>query len=210
MKSRSMSIVLFILCLGVSLFAGRDFQLVEKWKHDAIMPSFLFDAVVDRDGDLLTAFQKAGVKIANAKKIVDLGPFGQGPGDLDGFFTLFFCKGDLAVEGTVGKLQLFHKQGGKYIWKQNIWKKRGASYQFVWDGQFMDGKWFFAGPSMEKRGENIVTLYYIKVYAEDGKLIKNLLEKKIKTSDLMPYLHLLFYYLEQYRGSLFFISENAP
>jgi hypothetical protein len=84
------------------------------------------------------------------------------------------------------------------------------SHHFVWDGQFIDGKLFFAGPSIEKRGKNIVTIYYIKVYAEDGKLIKDLLEKKIKTSDLMPYLHLLFYYLEQYRGSLFFVSENEP
>ena len=163
--------IIFFLSMGLLLFSRQEFKRIEQWQHDRLMPGHLFDAVVDQDGDLIAAFQKAGVKIANKNKIVDFGPLGQGPNDLDGFFTLCFYKGDLSVEGMAGKLKIFHKKDGKYSWKQTIRKQAGALYHPVKDGKFMAGKWFFSGPDSHRIGKNKVRTYYLRVYNEKGKYI---------------------------------------
>jgi hypothetical protein len=201
--------IAFIILLSVYLSGNQEFKLVEKWHHDDIMSGILFDAVVDQDGDLITAFQKAGVIIANAKKIEEFAPFGQGPNDLDGFFTLCFYKGDLAVEGMAGKLKVFHKKEGKYSWKQTIWKKFGITYHHVKDGQFAAGKWFFSGPQVFPIGKNKFSMYYVNVYEEDGKIIKSLLRKDFKKSEAFPF-NLLEYYIEKHKGNIYFIAENEP
>ena len=200
--------IIFFLSMGLLLFSRQEFKRIEQWQHDRLMPGHLFDAVVDQDGDLIAAFQKAGVKIANKNKIVDFGPLGQGPNDLDGFFTLCFYKGNLAVEGMAGKLKIFHKNGGKYFWKQTIWKQGGEFYHPVKDGKFIAGKWFFSGPDSHRIGKNKVRTYYLRVYNEKGKYIKSLIEEK-KRIDKRIYM-LIDYFLDEYKDSLLFISEYEP
>ena len=195
--------------MGLLLFSRQEFKRIEQWQHDRLMPGHLFDAVVDQDGDLITAFQKAGVKIANKNKIVDFGPFGQGPNDLDGFFALCFYKGDLAVEGMAGKLKIFHKKDGKYYWKQTIWKKFGKSHHFVEDGKFMGGKWFFSGYEEVPLSKTRVATYYIRIYEKNGKYIKSLIKKEFTKTDYVLN-HLKDYHLEKYKNKLFFIPENVP
>jgi hypothetical protein len=198
-----------ILVLSICLFAGREFQLVEKWQHDEYIGGILYDAIVDQDGDLITAFQRAGVMIANAKKIAILAPFGQGPDDVDAFFTLCSYKGDLAIEGMAGKLKIFQKKNGKYSWKQTIWKNPGKAGFYVSDGQFLAGKWFFATPSSIRipNDKNNCEANYIRIYDENGKYIKSLLRKEYRIADNF-YSHLLGYYLEPYKENILFIGEN--
>ncbi len=198
----------FLQLLNYS-YGKPEFRLVETWQHDELIPGLLFDALIDPDGFLAAGFQKAGVKIANAEKIMDLGPYGQGPDDLDGWFTLMLYKGDLAVEGMAGKLKVFHKKGGKYTWKQTIWKRFGISYFIVSDGLFSHGKWFFSGTEDVPIGNNNFEIYFIRIYEENGKYIKSILKKIYKKSEAFP-IHLLNYHLEQYKSDIFFIAEDEP
>jgi len=189
------------------IWSELEFKLVETWEHDELIPGKLFDAIVDEYGDVVTGFQRSGVKIANSKTIVDLGPFGQGPSDIDGFFAITLCDGDLAVEGMAGKLKIFSKKEGKYKWKQTIWKKFGGSFQLVRDGVFKAGKWFFTGAQVFQKSKNEYGIWYIRVYDRDGKFIKNLIKKDITVSRSA---HLMDYLLAEYKDKLFFIAEDEP
>ena len=121
MKRQSIFSILITILLAGFVYGEKEFELVDRYSGDQIFGGYFFDAAVDKDGDLIAGFSIPGCMVINAKGISELGPYGQGPGDLDGYYTIFILdNNDLVMEGAVGKLKVFEKKNGKV-----------ASYRYI-------------------------------------------------------------------------------
>ncbi len=207
MKRQFIFSILITILLASLVYGEKKFELVDRYSGDQIFGRYFFDAAVDKDGDLIAAFSIPNCMVINEKGMSELGPIGQGPGDLDGYNTIFILdNNDLVVEGAAGKLKVFEKKNGKYTWKKTIWKQIGQRAFLTHDSLFHDGKWYFAGMGNYYRpGSKEFKVYYLKVYSAEGKFIKNMVEEVFPK----PYkYHHMDYYLALYKNKVYLLIEN--
>jgi hypothetical protein len=199
--------ILIIFVLSGFGYGEKKFELIQKYTGDQIFGMYFFDAVVDKDGDLIAGFSIPNCMVINEKGMSELGPIGQGPGDLDGYYTIFILdNNDLVVEGAAGKLKVFEKKNGKYTWKKTIWKQIDRRAFLAHDSLFYDGKWYFSGlGSYYGPKSKEFKVYYLKVYSAEGKFIKNMVEEVFPK----PYkYHHMDYYLALYKNKVYLLTEN--
>jgi len=208
-KSRNLCSLLFILSL--TLGAGQEFTLIEKWTPgDEILGRVCF-SLVDKDNHIVGTFFKSGNRLIKPKEVMSFAPFGQGPGDLMDIRALFFYHDDIAFVENHGKIKVFKKEGGKYVIKEIIWLKTGKFPHSVRDGLFLDNKWFLSGGeyhSDTSRVKGEKKLSYIRILQADGKFIKNLIFKSFPDSYKSAQSDYLKHFLAAYKGNVFFLSEN--
>jgi hypothetical protein len=201
------SSIMIIFVLSGFVYGEKRFELIHKYTGDQIFGRYFFDAAVDKDGDLIAGFSIPGCMVINDKGISELGPYGQGPGDLDGYYTIFILdNNDLVVEGAVGKLKVFEKKNGKYTWKKTVWKQMGHRAFAVYDSLFYDKKWYFSGfGSYYGPKSKEFKVYYIKVYSYEGKFIKDMVEEVFPRPNKY---HRMDSYLALYKNKVYFLIEN--
>ena len=207
MKRCILSSVLIIFVLSGFYYGEKKFELIREYTGDQIFGMYFFDAVVDKDGDLIAGFSIPGCMIINEKGMSELGPYGQGPGDLDGYYTIFILNNnDLVVEGAAGKLKVFEKKNGKYTWEKTFWKQIGRRAFAVRDSLFHDDKWYFCGMGNYYRsGRREFKVYYLKVYSSEGKFIKDMVEEVFPRPNRY---HHMDSYLALYKNKVYLMIEN--
>jgi hypothetical protein len=199
--------IFIIFALSVFGHGEKRFELIQKYTGDQIFGRYFFDAAVDKDGDLIAGFSIPNCMVINEKGMSELGPIGQGPGDLDGYNTIFILdNNDLVVEGAAGKLKVFEKKNGKYTWKKTMWKQIGQRAFLTHDSLFYSGKWYFSGMgNYSGPRSKEFKVYYLKVYSSEGKFIKDMVEEVFPK----PYkYHKMDSYLALHKDKIYFLIEN--
>jgi len=205
------SIMFFLLIITLKVSAVQDFSLVEKWQpKDEILRRVIF-SLVDKDKDIVASFYMIGLRHIKPKDVIAFAPRGQGPGDLMDIKAVFPFHDDMAIVESAGKIKIFKKEGGKYLFKDTIWLKTGKFNHSVDDGLFLDNKWFLSGTELlnevtQVKGDR--NLSYIKVLSADGNFLKNIISKSFPDGYKASQSEYLCYYLTAHKTNLFFIAEN--
>ena len=206
-NSRLIGICLFIFIFTSSIFPEVTLKQLQQFEGDTVFAGELFDSVVDHDGDLITAFSLPGVVMVNKDGMKNLFAFGQGPGDVDGWYMLYVLdSGELVVEGAAGKLKVFEKKNGSYKWKKTLWKQRWMRGVKSSDGVLYDNKWFLAKVETDYRpGDKEFKIYHMRIYSDEGKFIKRILPEVLPEPNRC---HLSKSYVCQYDDNIYFLIES--
>jgi hypothetical protein len=210
MKKIFLVIIYIAVVLATSLFpqaAGKArLKRVTQWKHDTEPFGNEFISLVDRDNHVIGSFFKSPFRIISAEKIVLFAPYGQGPSDLMNAMAGFIYKGDLAVVETSNKIKVFTKKDGTYIWKETKWLKGSRFPHFVKSGIFFANKLFLAGFAFLNMGKEEVEVGHLKIYDDQGKLLKTLIKKTFKGPSR---LYEMRYHVAGYKqGKVFYLPAN--
>jgi len=190
--------------------AADNFKLINQWEHhNSELFGRVWDSQVDKDGHIICAFSMlTGGRLITSGKVIEFGPFGQGPGDIETLMCIIPFKSDIAIVERADKIKLFKKNKGTYVYKDIFWLKRGKFPFIISDGIFVDNKWFLAGFAFLNYDPNILKSCYIKVFDQKGKPLKEMINKEYKKKDYKKMLYLMNYYIVGNDNRLFFLPEN--
>jgi hypothetical protein len=206
-KSHLIGICLGVIILTSFVFPEVKLKQIQQIDGDVVFGGEHFDSVVDLDGDLISGFAIPGVVMVNENGMKELFPFGQGPGDVDGWYMLYILgTGELVVEGAAGKLKVFEKKDGTYKWKKTLWKQRWKKGHKSKDGLMYDKKWFLTDTESDyRRGDKEYKLYHMRIYSDEGKFLKRILPEVLPEPRRF---HLLQSSVCQYKGKIYFLIEH--
>ncbi len=200
--------ILLIQAFWVSNVCAGDLvlKLEHSYEYDTVFSRIFFDAVVDRDGDLIVAFGVPGCMIVAPKELKLVAPAGEGPGDLSGYFALNILDNqDLCIEGFVGKMHVFKKTDGLYKWDRTEYRELKKSFAPT-DTLFFQKKWYVAVFStFQDKKNGRFTVDYLQVFSDKGKFIKNMIQE---TYDEAWKIAQFYSFLVEYKKRIFFLSEN--
>jgi hypothetical protein len=159
------------------------FKQIDQWKHERTLGIDAF-SFIDSQNRLVAVFARSGKIIISRDKIIEFAPWGQGPDELLSLCTAFLYNGDIAFVEDPGKIKIFTPKGETYAWKETRWLKRSLYIHRIKDGIFYDNKFFLAGmegipPKGEPYNYNYPEYSYLKVYADNGDSLKQLIRKKV-------------------------------
>ncbi len=184
-------------------------DLVDTWKHDHIFGGYRFATSVLPDGRLAGMFQKDMPFVINKESYEQLRPRGQGPGDLQSAFGLFYGDDRLVIAEHTGKIKFFKQAGDAFEWERLVLRKAGPSGFFIDDLVFCQDRIFLAGFTMIMGRNDKITRTRVKVYDADGNFQKQLVSETGTKDDFVN--HSLF--KEQHLASdgktLFFMGEES-
>lgn len=199
--------ILCLLFLLFSIIEGKEFKLVQQWKHgDQELYGGINFATIDKDDQLVADFgYKLGWRLITPKYIKVFGPAGQGPNDLSIVMAMCIYNDDLAFIQMEHNIKIFTKKNGNYEWKETRWLKRDYYPHMIRDALYLDNKWFFAGLNVQdiKGEKNHVNL--LKIYDNNGKPMVNLLEEWHDKNKMYGNMH---FYIVSYKNSVYVLSED--
>jgi hypothetical protein len=198
-------IFIFFLLLARPQTGAEGFSLVEQWHHDTEIFGHVRHSIVDTDNHIVGDFFKMPDQLISPQSVTAFAPRGQGPGDLMNSMALFPYRGDIAIVEMAGKIKVFRKKEGTYVWKKTVWLKRGRYAHIVRGGIFWANKWFLTGFNflgMEKKTGRFALL---TVYDEAGEHLKNLLKVEYSGPNRLTELD---YYIVGVDDRVFFLAEN--
>jgi hypothetical protein len=198
-------IFIFFLLLTRPQTGAEGFTIVEQWRHDTEIFGHALHSIVDADNHIVGVFFKLGHRFISPQTVTAFAPRGQGPGDLMDSRTLFPYRGDIAIVEMAGKIKVFQKKEGTYVWKKTVWLKRGRYGHIVRGGTFWDNKWFLTGFNFLGMDNKIGRFALLTVYDEAGMHLKNLLQVEYSEPNMLTELD---YYIVGVDDRLFFLAEN--
>jgi len=206
---RSMKFFVLLVVFSTWVWAGDGLKLVEKWQLGNETVDWIKFSLVDNNGNIVMAFNRAGHRLIKPDKIVKFAPQGQGPEDLMEIWALFNFNQDIAyVEMPGNKLKIFKNEGATYHYKETRWVKKGYYPFIVRNGIFYDQKIFLVGYNvlmMDPR-KNVWEASFIEIFDLQGVPLKTLLKKNF--SDKPHPLHEMDYYLVGYEKHVIYLAEN--
>lgn len=183
---RSFFICIFLfwaicLCLYASSEQKKEgLLLAGKWSHPEIkLHGYIFESRLDDEGNLFIMFFKDGIFVISPTKAYALSRYGEGPGEISHWRTMYLDQTHLIDLETTGKLLYFKKNGELYKYDKVEWLKELSDITFK-SVEKAGNKWFFAGFSFDNQEtlkKNSLGGYFLSVF-ENGKLIKKLLYKE--------------------------------
>ena len=184
---RSISICIFILIWGIfnylySLCEQKNIGLLPagKWAHPEIkLHGYIFESRMDDEHNLFVMFFRDGIFVVSPTKAYPLSRYGEGPGEISHWRTMYLDGLHLIDVETIGKLIYFKKSGDLYKYEKVEWLKELSNVIFK-SVERAGNKWFFAGFSYDNQEtlkKNASVGYFLSVF-ENGKLIKRLLYKE--------------------------------
>jgi len=184
--------VLFVLLSSLFSQSSGSFKQIDQWKHEGAFGINGF-SFIDEQNRLVAGFAKTGHMIITRDKIIEFAPRGEGPDELTRVYTVFLYKEGLAFVERPDKIKIFTPKGETYSCKDTKWLKRGRYMHIIRDGIFYDNKFFLAGmegipPKGEPYNYNYPEYSYMKVYADNGDSLKQLVRKKITPPSLFIYM----------------------
>lgn len=183
----SFFVLIFVLIgiIVVRLYASVEQKkdgllLTGKWSHPEIkLHGYIFESRMDDDSNLFIMFFRDGIYVVSPNKAYPLARYGEGPGEIAQWRTMYLDQSHLVDIETTGKLLYFKKNGALYKYDKVEWLKE-LSDIFFKSVERAGNKWFFAGFSydnQESLKKNSPVGYFLSVF-ENGKLIKKLLYKE--------------------------------
>ena len=210
--ARNKKVILLILisllsCIFLSSMvqANEHFQLEETWKMPEDFLGKIFYSIIDNDAHIVGALYKTGIIMITRDKTILFSPFGQGPNEMMDVRAIFYIGNELASVENAGRIKLFQKKEGSYEYKRSIWLESKISFYIITNGLFYDSKIFLAGfekLDFEKK-ENKAAL--LKVYNEEGAVLKNLIITEIKKNQRN---YMMDRFVMAHNDKIYFISED--
>lgn len=205
MKLKIFFILILILNISVSIYAENKFKCIETWKHDTDIHGNIMLSMVNSKGDVIGCFYRIGLLSITPKKVIKFAPRGQGPDDLMNILGMCEYKDDLAVIELPNKIKIFKRKDNKYVWKKTQWLKRSKFLSVVKSGVFAGNKWFIAGTFLLNYSKNIYKKAYLKIFNNEGNLLKILIKKTTFKPDQF---HIIDYYVLKNKENVLFLNEN--
>lgn len=151
-----------------------------KWVHPEInLHGYIFESRMDDEYNLFIMFFKDGIIVVSPTTAYALSRYGEGPGEISHWRTMYLDQAYLIDVETTGKLLYFKKSGELYKYDKVEWLKE-LSDIFIKSVERAGNRWFFAGFSYDNQEtlkKNGSVGYFLSVF-ENGKLIKRVLYKE--------------------------------
>jgi len=187
---------------------SQEFKRVGQWKLEADPFGKETLSILDKDNHLVCFFYQTWFCILTPEKVIKFGFKGEGPSDLMYGYAMFPYKGDIAVAEASNKFKIFTKKDGTYVWKATKWHKQSPNFYAIYDGVFVDNKFFLAGieyTSFDKK-RNLSEVYHVKVFDDNGKPLKHLVREYYKPPNR---LYLLGHHIVDFKpGQVAFIPSD--
>jgi len=183
--------------------------MIDRWHFpNDILTGHIFDAFVDKDGQLALLSFRDGLKIVSSSVVESLTRIGQGPGEMEHWAAMFNTDPYLIDVENSGKLIYFKKDNRSYRYDKIEWLRHDFNFPFVKGAVFSDGKWYLAGFSsaINKKIDNVCG-YFLSIY-ENGKQIKRLFYKDFKGLWRGPYL--LSAYIRLFHDRIWMMLASEP
>lgn len=207
MKLKLMIILTAILVFTGMLYSTDDFTVTHQYKGDKPITGSFYHALVDDDECLIAAFSRNYVVIFDKDGMKQLASRGQGPNEVDAFWTMFFMKDKLVIEGMAGRMKAFSKKAdGIYTEDKVLWKQMQGAHFASRDMLCINEKLYNAGQSTNllKEKKNY-TATYLRLFDKNGKFLEDIISKdKSSFKDEMN----MSYYLARNGDLLFLFIEN--
>ena len=205
---RSMKLLVLMVVFNTWVWAGEGLKLVEKWQPGKETVDSIKYSLVDKDGHLVMAFERAGQCLVKPDKIIKFAPLGQGPDDLMKVLSLFSFDDGIAFGELPGKIKIFKKEGDMYRFKETRWYKMGYFPFILKNGIYYDRKFFLTGYNImtADQKKNSMEVSFIEIFSDQGQPLKSLLKKSI--SGVPRLLYEMNYYLVSYKKYVFYLVEN--
>jgi len=187
------------------LQANEHFQLLETWKMPKDFLGKIFYSIIDNDAHIVGALYKTGIIMITRDKTILFSPIGQGPNEMMDVKAIFYIGNELAFVENPERIKLFQRKEGSYEYKRSIWLESKISFYIITNGLFYDSKIFLAGfekLAFEKK-ENKAAL--LKVYNEEGAVLKNLIITEIKKNRRN---YMMDRFVMAHNDKIYFISED--
>jgi hypothetical protein len=210
MKKSLLCLVMLLILSTFSQGSNSEFKRIDQWKHEGAFGIDLY-SLVNPQNQLVVGLRLVGNMIITPDKIIKFAPRGEGPDEVTGFKTAFIYKGDLAIVERPDKIKIFTQKGETYTWKETKWIKRKQWIHVISDGIFYDNKFFFAGmEGIKADNETPYSIFkeysYLKVYAENGDPIKQLIRKNF--SQPTQFIQMTYQVAGYKSDRVFFMAEN--
>ncbi len=212
MRNKIINFVLFFAILSFCLRGGITLNKIDEWKSDYLLKGMYRGSFVNDKGELIIMLKKHGILRMKDGDIKIISKEGQGPGEI--LFEASLCKlekGFADVEYH-RKIQIFYfdNKANKYRWKKNLWREEKGCTQFIESSLFYKNKWFFGGGvfrnvQAKETKEDIISPFFLKVFDDQGKLIKNMVKLKFGK---MIRSYLFNSFLESNDDKIYFVVEN--
>jgi len=201
-------IFVIILIFSLTLAGAENFKPVRQKTYDDQIYGYFSRALIGKNNDIIASFYKTPLRLFTSEKSIQFAPYGQGPNELTGLWTLCRYKDDIAMVEMPNKIKIFTGKDGTYVWKETKWFKRGPYAHTPRSVVFLDNKWFFAGINFHDMKETDKKISFVKVYGSDGKAIKDMLVRVVKNAkSATPFMH-MDHFIEIYKDRLFYLIEN--
>ncbi|MCP4214120.1 MAG: hypothetical protein GY765_05665 [bacterium] len=209
--------VIFLLFITFFLHGKTDFKQLDQWSHDTQISARVNGSIIDANGNLVVFFRGPGLHyVIDKNTITQFGPFGNAPSDISGAFALFnYADGDIAVLEGWGKTKIFTPKNKTYVWRATKWYKQDYRTHIAKEGIFYKNKLFLAGKGFVRTKEDYVapkkdinmkhSVFFLRVYDENGKPLKQLLTEEIETLDRFVDMS---YYLTSYKDRIYYLRED--
>jgi len=213
---RSFSICIFILtwvicvCLYASIEQKKEELLsAGKWSHPEIkLHGYIFESRMDDENNLFIMFFRDGIFVVSPTTAYALSRYGEGPGEIAHWRTMYLDQTHLIDIETTGKLLYFKKSGNFYKYDKVEWLPE-ISNIFFKSVERAGNRWFFAGffyDNQETLKKNAPVGYFLSVF-ENGKLIKKLLRREYAGR---YYAHLIRAIIRKKDRFLYVMLETEP
>ncbi|MGB9864269.1 MAG: hypothetical protein ACPLPQ_10745 [Candidatus Saccharicenans sp.] len=210
----SIFIFLFIWSICFCLYASSKQEkegllLAGKWSHPEIkLHGYIFESRIDDGNSLFIMFFRDGIFVVSPATAYALAGYGEGPGEISHWRTMYLDQSHLIDVETTGRLIYFKKNGDLYRYDKVDWLKE-LSTIFFKSVERADNKWFFAGFSYDNQEtikKNGTVGYFLSVF-ENGRLIRKLLYKEYTGR---YYAHLIRSIIRKKDGLLWVMLETEP
>jgi len=206
-----LSIFLILLRTGNLLASQPAKTLVEvdKWRYPEIkLHGYIFDARIDDDDNLILMFFKDGIFVVSKSAAYPISRYGQGPGEITNWRTMYLNQVHLVDVETSGKLLFFKKVGSLYKYDKVEWIK-GLNNVFVKSAEQHNSRWFFTGFCYDneaalKKGK--LAGHFISVF-ENGNLKVKLLYREFPQK---YYAHLIRTFIREKDDRFYVMIETEP
>lgn len=207
-------LILLIWVTGVCFYALSEQKkdgllLTGKWSHPEIkLHGYVFESRMDDEYNLFIMFFRDGIFVVSPTKAYTLSRYGEGPGEISHWRTMYLDQTYLIDVETTGKLLYFKKNGDLYKYDKVEWLRELSDISFK-SVERAGNKWFFAGFSYDEQNtlkKNASVGYFLSVF-ENGKLIKKLLYKEHTGR---YYAHLIRAIIRKKDNMLWVMLETEP